>query len=186
VDVEPDPRLRENAAQTLSFVTTVQASLDARALLSPRLNRFDILADVAAIVGGLILAFGGWPIGLVLSALAVVFLVGTRFQPVLRWRLAHDGRSMLGKPVEVRVGEGGLRYSGELGASEFPWSSITRVSSSLQTVAFIRDRILVGYIPASAFTSLDDQAELVRYARDRIAGASPAVGGPKVHPNREA
>jgi hypothetical protein len=40
-----------------------------------------------------------------------------------------------------------------------------------RTVVFLRDRVLVAYAPASAFVSAAQQAEVVSFARQRIAAA---------------
>lgn len=50
-----------------------------------------------------------------------------------------------------------------------PWSALTAVRSNARTVIFVRDRVLLGYLPASAFASPADQADIVRFARERIA-----------------
>ena len=62
-----------------------------------------------------------------------------------------------------------------MGSSFIPWSSITVVRSTDRTVAFFRDRVLMGYIPSSAFASRDAQEGLVAFARARIEAGPPVV-----------
>ena len=53
--------------------------------------------------------------------------------------------------------------------------SITVVRSTDRTVAFFRDRVLMGYIPSSAFASRDAQEELVAFARARMEAGPTGV-----------
>lgn len=163
--------------RTLRFVTSVQAALDARGLLGARLKRIDVIVDVAALVLGLLAAAGGYPLGLLIAFGAAMFLVGTRFQPLQRWLIARNSRSLLGRTIDISVETDGLRSTGELGTSFFPWSTLTAVRSDARTVIFMRDRVLLAYVPASSFSSPAHQAEIIRYARERIAGESQVTRG---------
>jgi len=53
-----------------------------------------------------------------------------------------------------------------------PWSSITVVRSSDRTVVFLRDHLVTGYIPSSAFASREEQAEVVAFAEARVRGSA--------------
>jgi hypothetical protein len=102
----------------------------------------------------------------------VLFFISRRLQPIQRWLIARDGRSLLGKRTEVTVGTDGFQFSNEVATSYVPWSSLTAVRSNTRTVLFLIDRVIAGYIPASAFSSPDEQAEVVRFVEDRIADES--------------
>jgi hypothetical protein len=161
------------SGRSFQFVTTVQASLDARAVsYDARLNRLDLIAGALALLIGLGLAASGYLFGLVIAIGAVLFFISRRLQPIQRWLIARDGRSLLGKRTEVTVGTDGFQFSNEVATSYVPWSSLTAVRSNTRTVLFLIDRVIAGYIPASAFSSPDEQAEVVRFVEDRIADES--------------
>lgn len=153
---------------TYTFVTTAKASADAHALVGQRLGRLDIVIDSAAVLFGLFVAILGQPLGLLLAGAAAVALVTTRVHPVQRWLMSKRFRSFLGRTATVTVGGDGVRFESEIGSAFMPWSSVTAVRSNAETVAFIRDRVLLGYIPASAFPSAAVMAEIVAFANERI------------------
>ena len=156
---------------TYNFVTTAKASADAHALVGQRLGQLDIVIDSAAVLFGLLIAILGQPFGLLLAGVAAVALATTRVHPVQRWLIAKRFRSLLGRTTTVTVGVEGVRFESELGSGFMPWSSVTAVRSNTETVAFIRDRVLLGYIPASAFESAAVKAEVVAYANERKGSA---------------
>lgn len=171
--------MTEFGRQVLRFQTTAKASADAHALVNPRWAKLDILADGIAFVSGLVLLaagqpFGMQPFGIVLIGSAALALASTRFHPLQRWLISWRFRSLLGKTTEVTIDDRGLDFANPLATTFVPWSSITVVRSNDQTVAFIRDRVLVGYIPSSAFASPRAQAEVVEFATRRVAAAAPA------------
>jgi hypothetical protein len=162
---------------TFEFTTTAQAALDARNLLGRRANRFDLVLDVAAIVGGLVLiALGQVAIGLFLVLAAVAFRAITR--PIQKAVISRQARSLLGQRAQVSVDEKGLRFVGELGSTEVPWSSLTHVRADHRTVIFVRDRLLAGYLPATAFASPEEQADFVRAVTARLPGHNQDRGTP--------
>jgi hypothetical protein len=65
-----------------------------------------------------------------------------------------------------------LGFANSVASTFVPWSSLTSVSSNDKTVAFIRDRVLMGYIPSSAFASIREQAEIVEFATLRVAATA--------------
>ena len=69
----------------------------------------------------------------------------------------------------MTIDDEGLRFENPLASSFVPWSSITAVRSNSQTVAFFRDRVLLGYIPSSAFDSPAAEARVVALAQARIS-----------------
>ena len=161
--------------QTLLFTTTAKASADAHALTHVNLVRIDLIVDVAAFfVGVVLLVTGNVLPGVALMVIAGLFLAGSRFHPLQRFLIAFRFGSLLGQATEVTIEDEGLRFENPLATSFVPWSSITAVRSNKETVAFFRDRVLMGYVPSSAFESPAAQAKLVDLAKSRIAPAPRA------------
>ncbi len=159
--------------QVLRFKTTAKASADAHALAGVGLARFDLIVDGAALVLALVLiATGSVPLGVFVAVVAMLSLAGSRFHPLQRALIAVRYRSVLGRTTEVTIEDGGLRFENPLGSSFVPWSSITAVRSNRQTVAFFRDRVLLGYIPSAAFDSPAAQARVANLVADRIKPAA--------------
>lgn len=77
----------------------------------------------------------------------------------------------------VTVGGDGVQFESEIGRAFMPWSSVTAVRSNAETVAFIRDRVLLGYIPASAFPSAVVMAEVVVFANKWTGSAQRTHSG---------
>jgi hypothetical protein len=153
---------------SFEFTTSVDAAVDARRLLGRGGNRIDLVIDVAAIVAGLVLvALGQLLLGAVLVVLASAFLVLSA--PLQRAAMSRQARSMLGRRTRVTIDDTAVRMSGDLGSVEIPWSSVTDVRASDRTVILVRDRLLVGYVPSSAFDSPAEQAAFVRFAAQRVA-----------------
>jgi hypothetical protein len=160
----------KTVTSTYRFVTTAKASADAHAMVNPGWRRLDLMVDIFALSAGLIVAAAGAPTGLLLAAAAVLALVAGHLHPVQRWLISIRFRSLLGRTTTVTVDDQGVRFDGELASSFIPWSSVKTVRSNSQSVAFLRDRILLGYIPASAFSSATAQADLVAFAQLQTPG----------------
>ena len=158
--------------QTFRFKTTAKASADAHALTHVGLVRFDLIVDVAAFfLGTVLLATSYVFLAAAVIVIAVLSLAGSRFHPLQRALIAFRFRSLLGHATEVTIENEGLRFENPLATSFVRWSSITAVRSNKETVAFFRDRFLMGYIPSSAFESPAAQAKLVDLAKSRITPA---------------
>ena len=152
------------------FETTAKASADARALERPGLTRFDLALDAGALVAAAVLvATGNQLLGVLVAAIALISLVGSRFHPLQRVIIERRYRSLLGQTTEVTLDGEGVRFENPLGSSFVPWATVTAIRANRDTVAFLRDRALVGYIPASSFASPAEQAEVVALAEGRIA-----------------
>jgi hypothetical protein len=156
----------------LSFVTTAAASVDARALASPNLIRLDLVADAIGLGLAVMMFALGYPlIGVAVAVIAVLSLVGSVFHPFQRAMISLRAGSMLGKEARVTIDDEGARFEGELGTTFVPWSTVSAVRSNNRTMALFRDRMLLGYVPASAFSSPAHQAEVVAFARSRVGRA---------------
>ena len=76
---------------------------------------------------------------------------------------------MIGGTIEIRLGDDGLRFKTPVSEGSVPWSAVTALRENERTVIFMRDRISIADIPASAFQSAEQRAEIVGYALDRMA-----------------
>ena len=163
------------ARYALQFQTTAKAAADANALSGLGFARFDLIVDILAMVlAVLVAATGNVAIGAVVFAIAALSLLTARIHPIQRALIALRHRSLLGQATDVTMDDEGYRLENPLGSSYVPWSTVTDVRANDQTVAFFRDRALVGYVPAIAFASPDEQARVVDFARSRIMRASVA------------
>ena len=159
----------------LHFQTTAKAAADANALSGLGFARFDLIVDILAmILAVLVAATGNLVVGTVVFAIAALSLVTARIHPIQRALIAIRHRSLLGQTTDVTMDDEGYRLQNALGSSYVPWSTVTDVRTNDQTVAFFRDRALVGYVPAIAFASPDEQARVVDFARSRVTRASAA------------
>ncbi len=153
----------------MRFITTAAASADARALSSPRLLRLDLVADVIGLGLAVLMFALGFPIlSVIVLVIAALSLLGSVFHPLQRAIISVRFRPMLGKEARVMFDGEGARFDGELGTTFVPWSSVTTVRSNSRTVALFRDKVLLGYLPASAFSSPGHQAQVVAFAQSRL------------------
>jgi hypothetical protein len=150
------------------FTTTAQASADAHALARPGQARFDLIVDAVALGISVVLLAAGNLLGLVVAAIALVSLAGSRSHPLQRTLIAIRFRAYLGRATTVTVDDEGMHFENDLATSLVPWSSVDRVRWNKRTVAFFHGRALLGYVPSSAFASPTAQADVVAYATSRI------------------
>lgn len=150
------------------FVTTAKASADARALVNTGWTRIDVIVDAVAIAVGLAFVASGHLLGLLLVVGALIALASTRLHPVQRWLISWRFRSLLGKTTVVTVDDEGVRFANEIGTSLIPWAAITAIRSNTVTTAFIRDRVLLGYIPADAFSTAQTRTEFIEFATGQL------------------
>ena len=157
------------AEQTYTYTTTLDAAVDARAVLGSRMASIDRVIDVLALLTGALLIAQGYPIGALFVIGALVFLVFDR--PIRRMILGYQSRGMIGQRTLVRIDDDAIHASNDLGSATIPWSSLTAVRSDTKTVIFVRDRLLIFYMPAEAFRSDAERSAFEEAARDRIASA---------------
>ncbi len=72
----------------------------------------------------------------------------------------------------------GLRFANELGASQFPWKTMTAVFSNAKITVFMRDRAVLGYIPARAFESDADRQRMIDFATSRVQRSRADANSP--------
>ena len=156
------------AGQVLTFETSARASADAHALSHVGLAQFDLIADVAALILGTWLLAQSSIWGVALLVISALSLIGTRWHPFQRWLIVRRFGSLLGQRTRVTTADAGVTFTNALGSSTVPWASMTAVRSNERTVAFFRGRLLLGYVPAEAFTGPEAQATFVAEAGARI------------------
>jgi hypothetical protein len=155
------------------FITSAEASVDARALANPTLARVDLLVDVIALgLAPVSLAVGYQILGVIVLVIALLSLLGRHSHPFQRAVISMRARSVLGRETRVTLDETGAHFESGLGTAFVPWSSVTDVRANHRTVALFRDRLLLGYVPASAFSSVDQQHEAVAFARSKVGLSS--------------
>lgn len=162
------------------YQINAKASVDAMRLAQARLLRWHTVGDTFAIVVGAIGFATGydWALGIALAG--VVLLIESRTSFLQRWIVARRARSVIGQVGEMTIGEEGIDFRMPHASGRIPWSALTGVLADGRSVVFTRDRIISGYIPASAFSSRAEQDEVVAFSRARIAAArpTPARSGP--------
>ena len=156
--------------RTYRYTTTLDAAIDARALHGARWARFDRAIDVAAVIAGVVLVATGYVIGFVLVIGGLTF--GIFGRQIQRTVLGYRARSMIGKSTSVTADDDGLHAANELATITIPWSSLNEVRSNAKVSIFLRDRLLVFYMPYDAFASPVERAEFEAFARDRIVGSA--------------
>jgi hypothetical protein len=153
--------------QPVTFETSAKASADARALANRGWTRIDVVVDAVAVGVGLAFIGSGQWLGIVLVLLALIALISTRFHPLQRWLIGWRFRSLLGKTTVVTIEDEGVRFANEIGTSIVLWSAMTAIRSNDVTTIFVRDRTMLGYIPAEAFPSAQTRAEFIQFAEIR-------------------
>jgi len=159
--------------QVLRFRTTAKASADARALAGSGLARgVDLVMDGIGLVAAVLLLVGGYVIlGLALAVGVAISVASRRVHPLQRAVIALRLRSILGRTTEVTVDDDGLHFTNPPSSSFVPWSSVTAVRSNAQTVIFLHDGVILGYIPSVAFASPGVQATVESFALSRLAAS---------------
>jgi hypothetical protein len=160
-------------AYVVRYTQSFEAALEAGRFFQARLLRWYYAAFAAGTVVGTLTAILMPNLrfaGIAVALFCALMLVMARFAVMDRVAVRRQIRSVLGQPIELRIGEEGIGWHGPTGTAVIPWNSLTEVRASERTVLFIRDRLLVAYAPADGFASPDEQAQVVAYARSRVAG----------------
>ena len=86
-------------------------------------------------------------LGLVVAAIALVSLAGSRSHPLQRTLIALRFRDYLGRATTVTIDVDGVRFENDLASSLVPWSSVDRVRWNSRTVAIFHGRSLARLRP---------------------------------------
>ena len=163
--------MTESHEFVVRYPITADAAVDAMRLAHARLLRVHLIGDVFAIFAGLLGFVSGYEWAIVLTLLGILFLIETRTSLLQRWRVARRGRSMIGQVSELTIGEDGIAYRMPQGSGRMDWSALTRVLSDQRSIVFMRDGMMLGWLPVSALASPAEGDDLVAFSRARIAAA---------------
>jgi hypothetical protein len=157
---------------SVQFVLVADDAMDAAGLMHSRFHELVTVLLVLDIVLGVVITLvGNPPLGFALGFAGATVLVLTRTRVISRWLIEWQSRSVLGLKQLIVLTETGLQFESPVARGEIPWAAITEVRENDHTVAFVGDRLLRAYIPASAFTPPAVREQFVSYARSRIAVA---------------
>jgi ABC-type multidrug transport system fused ATPase/permease subunit len=161
----------------LTFVTTAQMSVDARAALgSPTMQTVHLVGDIALIAVGAALAVAGAVVGYFFVILGLIFLFLSQVAPFQRWLVNRYRRSLLNQPVTVDIDDEALHFATPLATTTIPWSTITQLRATDRSIVFLRDGSPITYLPTAAFPTPADREALIEYARARIRTAFTGFG----------
>ena len=169
-----------NARYRLQYEMRADAMIDAVHLHQSGIYRLVTFAVALMLLSALILAAMAsafadlrWLLlvaGL-LAAWGTLTLVVARGRRLLRWGVRRNARSVLGGTVELMLGDDGITTTARYSSGFVPWSQLTGVREDERTVLFVRDRVLLGYAPSTAFASAEHRAAVLRFAREQIERA---------------
>lgn len=165
----------------LHYQMTADAMIDAAQLHQAGIYRLVTIAVAMIVVSAVIvaaigLAFPdlGWLLGVavLLVAWGAVILGAMRGRWLLRWGIRRNARSVLGGTTELVLGDEGLAITTPYSSGFVRWSQVTAIRENERTVVFERDRLLLGWVPSTAFASAEQRAAVLRFAREQIARRS--------------
>lgn len=162
-------------AYVIRFTIAIDTSLDAGRLFAARSLGLYRLALGVGLLAGAVLTLYDPGVGLPIVAFCAILLLLTRFPVINRLLGRRRLRSMLGRTMELALGDDGIAWVGPLSSGQIPWSSVTEVRANGRTVLFIGDRLVLAYAPAASFASADEQSAVIEYARRRVAATR--IGG---------
>jgi len=158
----------EQDGRALSFVVTLDNLMAAGRLYQGRIRALSAALEGVMMLSGVLLVFLGNSTGLVIAFAGAAFFVIDRTSFLVRMQTKRQARSVLGTSRDCVISTTGLWYRTVTSTGEAAWSSMTEIRDNADTVLFLRDRILLYYIPASAFDSPEDKMQVVEDCRRRI------------------
>jgi hypothetical protein len=163
-------------AYVIRFVQSLDEAIEAGRFFQVRFWRWLFASSGAGLLIGALIAVGNLPVGLPIVFACGMLILTIRLaipeRLVGRWR----ARSVLDRPFELSLGDEGIAWNGPTGTGHIPWTAITEVRANARTVLFVRDRLLVAYVPASAFSLAEERAGVIAYSRRQIANAKVERG----------
>jgi len=157
----------------VSYQVTAAAMTDAsRLYMAPFLARYRIVMGLISIAGLPVAAIFDPTFGLTMVIFGLLMLAMTRMEFLDRWLLGNRGRGLVGGANEYVLDDVGIHHTDATGSGVFDWSGLTTIRSSDKTIALGRDRILVAYIPTSAFASRAERDAVLAFAREHVPGSA--------------
>jgi hypothetical protein len=151
---------------------TADAAIDAARLVMAPLRRRMALISLAALAAGIALTVAGdGRFGPGIALFGILTLGLTVLRGPERWLVNRRAQGIVGGFSELVLGDDGVAFASPQAAGRIPWSAITQVREDARSVVLLRDRVLVVFAPAAAFGPPERRAEIVAYARAKIAAA---------------
>ena len=158
-------------AYVIRYTYSFNSALEAGRFFQARLLRWYYLGFCAGLLVGAVVAVFYLSAGLGIVFFCAVMLLTTRFAVMDRLFGRRQARSLIGRTIELSLGDDGILWDGPLATARIPWTSITEVRANARTVLFVGDRLVLAFAPAHSFVTTDEQAEVVAYSRRQIAAA---------------
>jgi hypothetical protein len=154
----------------ISYDITVDGFVDAsRLALTWMRTRVLVLAAVAAVAGLLLVVLAPDGPGLMLVFFAVILVAFIATPAPERWLVRRRAGDVIGTPVTILVTMEGLDVSTPTAGGQITWAGLTDVRDDGRAVVFLRQRAVAAWAPAAALGTPERRAEIVRFARGRIA-----------------
>lgn len=169
-----------DADYVLHFEITPDALVDALQLHRAPMYRTLNSAVVFILLSAVVMVVTAVPMetvrGLLLLAALMTASSGAaiglmRSRRLLRWSVARRGEGAFG-PVELTSDTGGLRIATPASTTTVAWPQLTALRLDDRTLLFERHRLLVVWVPRTAFASDRERDEFVRYAQYQMTRPS--------------
>ncbi len=155
------------------YEITPSAVTDAARLhQSTFLARYRLVMVLIAAVGIVLATVVDLSTGMTVFLFGLAMLAATWMQFLDRWLFRNRARGVVGGTSEYVVDDEGIHYTNPLGSGVFAWSALTDVRANDKTIAFGRDRVLVAYVPTTAFASPAERDSFLGFARARVGQAA--------------
>jgi hypothetical protein len=152
---------------------TLDEAIDATRMVTGELRRLMSFVAAGAVVAGIVLLLLGVP---TFGPMVVLFGILTyalwNLRAPERWLLRRRWRSLIGGTQVLEIGEAGILVTNPAASGHVPWSAITEVRVGERVVGFLRERALVTFAPLEAFGPPERQAEILAFARARVASGT--------------
>lgn len=154
----------------IDYEITVDGFVDAsRLALTWMRTRILVLSAFAAVAGLLLVVFVPTAPGLMLVFFALILVAFIATPAPERWLVRRRAGDAIGTPVTILVTMEGLEVSTPTAGGQITWAGLTEVRDDGRAVVFLRQRAVASWAPAAALGTPERRAEIVRFARGRIA-----------------
>lgn len=154
----------------IDYEITVEGFVDAsRLALTWMRTRILVISAIAAVVGLLMVVFVPNAPGLMLVFFALILVAFIATPAPERWLVRRRAGDAIGTPVTIHVTMEGLEVSTPTAGGQITWAGLTEVRDDGRAVVFLRQRAVASWAPAAALGTAERRAEIVRFARGRIA-----------------